>query len=546
MQNTDNLYDLAIVGAGPAGLSAAIYMARAQYRVLVIEKEKIGGQITITQDIVNYPGVVHTSGKELTADMQKQAEAFGAEFKMAEVLDMDLSEGVKTLHTTGGDIRALGVLLAPGAAPRKLGFAGEKQYQGRGVAYCATCDGEFFSGRDVFVIGGGFAAAEEAVFLTRYAKKVHIIVRSDDFSCAKTVSQHAKEHPGIEIFYNSELLEVGGDSMLRTASFKNNKTGETWQFESEDGGPLGIFVFAGYVPNTAWLPKAVRCDQSGYLPTDIDGRTNVNGVYAAGDVCVKNLRQVVTAVSDGARAATSLEKYVSALHTDLDIPALALAKPQKELPAEKPAAAQSEGDENGFLDAETRQKLQEVFARFERPVLLKAVLDDTALSAEIVGFLNEVVPLCEYLRFEKVEGEGGNLPYIELCDDDGTSFGIRFHGVPGGHEINSFVIALYNIAGAGQAIDDELKAKIAAFAKPIDIKVLISLSCTMCPELVMATQRIASLSENVSASMLDLAHFPKLKEQYEVMSVPCMIINDEHSYFGKKSLPDVVDLLGAL
>ncbi len=546
MQDTKNLYDLAIVGAGPAGLSAAIYMARAQYRVLVLEKEKIGGQITITQDIVNYPGVYHTSGKALTDDMQKQAKNFGAEFQMAEVLDIELSEGVKTLHTTAGDVRTLGILLAPGAAPRKIGFAGEKQYQGRGVAYCATCDGEFFTGRDVFVVGGGFAAAEEAVFLTKYAKKVRIMVRTDDFSCAKTVAQHAKQHPDIEIFYNTELLEVAGDAMVRTAKFKNNKTGDTWGFESEDGGPLGVFVFAGYVPNTAWLPSAIRCDTSGYLPTDVDGRTNVNGVYAAGDVCVKNLRQVVTAVSDGAKAATSLEKYVSSLHTELNIPTLFTPKSQEPAQAKPEKETQSQEDDGGFLSADVRAQLKEVFARFERPLLLKAYVDDSALAAEILGFLNELVPLCDLLRVEKKEEDAELTPYIELCKDDGTSSGIRFHGVPGGHEINSFVIAMYNLAGAGKAVDADLIRQIEALDKPLDIKVLVSLSCTMCPEVVMATQRVASLSEKVNASMLDLAHFPKLKDKYQVMSVPCMVVNDEHSFFGKKSLPEVVSLLESI
>ncbi len=546
MQDTSNLYDLAIVGAGPAGLSAAIYMARAQYRVLVLEKEQIGGQITITQDIVNYPGVFHTSGKELTDDMQKQARSFGAEFQMAEVLDIELSEGIKTLHTTAGDIRALGVLLAPGAAPRKIGFGGEKQYQGRGVAYCATCDGEFFSGRDVFVVGGGFAAAEEAVFLTKYAKKVRIMVRTDDFSCAKTVAQHAKEHPGIEVFYNTELVEVAGDAMVRSAKFKNKKTGETWDFESEDKGPLGVFVFAGYVPNTGWLPSAIRCDGSGYLPTDVDGRTNVNGVYAAGDVCVKNLRQVVTAVSDGAKAATSLEKYVSALHTELDIPPLFSEETRESIP-EKPKKTTDEANEDGgFLGADVRAQLQEVFSRFERPLLLKVHSDESALAAEIVGFVTEVSELSDLLRYEMAEDEGEYPPCIELCHDDGSSSGIRFHAVPGGHEINSFVIALYNLAATGKPIDAQVEEKIKKLNKPLDIKVLVSLSCTMCPELVMATQRVAGLSASVTASMLDLAHFPKLKDKYQVMSVPCMIINDEHSFFGKKSLAEVVDLLETL
>lgn len=182
METHDRLYDVVVIGAGPAGLSAAIYAARAKYKVLVLEKDKIGGQITITSEIVNYPGVELSGGRELTEHMRVQAEGFGAEFAIAEVLDMELDKDRKLLHTTKGDYEALGVILAPGANPRKLGFKGEKEFQGRGVAYCATCDGEFFTGKDVFVIGGGFAAVEEGMFLTKYARKVTMIVREPDFT----------------------------------------------------------------------------------------------------------------------------------------------------------------------------------------------------------------------------------------------------------------------------------------------------------------------------------------------------------------------------
>ena len=167
MEQKEKLYDVIIIGGGPAGLSAAIYTARARYRVLVVEKAGVGGQITITSEVVNYPGVESASGSELTRAMKKQAENFGAEFLMAEVLDVELEGDIKTLHTTAGDYQALGVVIATGANPRKLGFKGEKEFQGRGVAYCATCDGEFFTGMEVFVIGGGFAAVGGGLFLTK-------------------------------------------------------------------------------------------------------------------------------------------------------------------------------------------------------------------------------------------------------------------------------------------------------------------------------------------------------------------------------------------
>ena len=213
------LYDGIIIGGGPAGLSAAIYLARAKYRVLVIEKEKMGGQITITSEVVNYPGVPETDGRRLTENMRQQAEFFGAEFMMADVKELKPDGDVKKVVTDKGIFETLGIVLATGASPRKIGFEGEIKYQGRGVAYCATCDGEFFTGLDVFVLGGGFAAAEESVFLTKYAKKVTVIVREEDFTCAAAVAEQVKNHPGIEVHYQTEIVEAGGESTLQYAMF---------------------------------------------------------------------------------------------------------------------------------------------------------------------------------------------------------------------------------------------------------------------------------------------------------------------------------------
>ena len=190
----DNLYDVIIIGGGPAGLAAAIYLARAKYRVLIVEKERFGGQITITSEVVNFPGVFKTSGKDLTETMRKQAEAFGAEFMLAEATGFDLTGDIKKVITNRGELFCFGILLATGAHPRKIGFKGENEFKGHGVAYCATCDGEFFTGKEVFVIGGGYAAAEESIFLTRYAKHVTIFIRGDDFSCAKSIADMAKNH----------------------------------------------------------------------------------------------------------------------------------------------------------------------------------------------------------------------------------------------------------------------------------------------------------------------------------------------------------------
>ena len=548
MEAHDRLYDVIIVGAGPAGLSAAIYAARAKYKVLVLEKSKIGGQITITSEIVNYPGVEMAGGKELTEHMRVQAERFGAAFVMAEVLDMELEQDVKRLHTTKGDYEALGVILAPGANPRKLGFQGEKEFQGRGVAYCATCDGEFFTGKDVFVIGGGFAAVEEGMFLTKYARKVTLIVREPDYTCAKTVSDQLKNFATIETVFETELVEAGGEQALSYAVFQNNADGKQWRYDAPQGETFGIFVFAGYVPNTKWIADCVARSEQGYLITDIDQQTNVSGVFAAGDVCVKNLRQVVTAVSDGAVAATSLERVVSELHTKLGIPDLYVApevhKPQD---SRDEKAYFTKGE--GFISSEIRQQLTGVFAKFASVVTVRAWLDESAFSGEIRGFLNELASITdkvvwtEQAASDEESSIPAALPAMELMDHTGRSSGIYFHGVPGGHEFNSFVIALYNVAGPGQELDRDTEARIQAVSKETNIKILVSLTCTMCPESVMAAQRIAAASKHVTAEMFDLPHYPELKEKYNVMSVPCMVINDEKVVFGKKNVEELLALI---
>lgn len=548
MEAHDRLYDVIIVGAGPAGLSAAIYAARAKYKVLVLEKSKIGGQITITSEIVNYPGVEMAGGKELTEHMRVQAERFGAAFVMAEVLDMELEQDVKRLHTTKGDYEALGVILAPGANPRKLGFQGEKEFQGRGVAYCATCDGEFFTGKDVFVIGGGFAAVEEGMFLTKYARKVTLIVREPDYTCAKTVSDQLKNFATIETVFETELVEAGGEQALSYAVFQNNADGKQWRYDAPQGETFGIFVFAGYVPNTKWIADCVSRSEQGYLITDIDQQTNVSGVFAAGDVCVKNLRQVVTAVSDGAVAATSLEHAVSELHTKLGIPDLYVA-PEAHKPQDSRDEKAYFTKGEGFISSEIRQQLTGVFAKFASVVTVRAWLDESAFSGEIRGFLNELASITDKVVWTEQAASDEEsfvpaaLPAMELMDHTGRSSGIYFHGVPGGHEFNSFVIALYNVAGPGQELDCDTEARIQAVSKETNIKILVSLTCTMCPESVMAAQRIAAASKHVTAEMFDLPHYPELKEKYNVMSVPCMVINDEKVVFGKKNVEELLALI---
>ena len=534
------LYDVIIVGGGPAGLTAALYLARAKYRVLVLEKEQFGGQIAITHEVVNYPGIAKTSGKALTDTIQQQAEHFGAEFILAGATGFDLTGDIKTVHTNKGDYRCFSILLATGAHPRTVGFKGEEEHKGRGVAYCATCDGEFFTGKEIFVVGGGYAAAEEGVFLTKFARHVTILVRKADFSCAASVAEQAKNHEKITVLYNTVIEEVSGENGLTYARYKNTATGEVTEYRSEES--FGVFVFAGYAPATEAVKGVVALNEQGYIVTDASQKTSADGVYAAGDVCIKPLRQVVTATSDGALAATELEKYVAAVQRKTGLRADAPAPKERTtvtVDTHEPA-----GTDELFTE-EMRQQLDTVFARMERPLLLKLYLDNRPISAELESFITDLAKLSDKLELEVCDrqAEKSFAPCVEVCLADGTATGLAFHGVPSGHEFTSFVLGLYNATGPGQAIDEDTKQKIATVTKPIDMKILVTLSCTMCPDLVVATQRIAAASPNITAHVYDIRHFEHLKDQYKVMSVPCLVVNNKDVFFGKKNIRQILDLI---
>lgn len=585
----DDLYDVIVVGGGPAGLTAGLYLARARYRVLILEKDDFGGQITITNEVVNYPGVGRTTGRALTQTMRQQAQDFGAEFLSAEAIGLDVHGDVKTVHTSRGDLKAFGILLATGASPRKLGFEGESEYAGRGVAYCATCDGEFFTGKEVLVVGGGFAAAEESVFLTTYASKVTVLVREQDFTCDATVAAAAKNNPKIEVRYQVELQGVtAGQGGLREAAILNRATGQTETWRPADGGTFGVFVFAGYVPATDLVRGVVELDDYGYVVTHGYLETSVPGVYAAGDLRAKNLRQVVTATADGAIAAVELERYAkrmsektglmpqrpasyvyeqstakaNAASLDDTAPAPAPAKRS----ADAAAAANAVRKSSELFSDATRQQLNVVFGRMSRPVTLALELDDTPLSTELRGFIDALVALSGgKLKSTVVDGEykkddtgravfdvDNVLPAARPCVRmvvDGEPTGLAFHGVPSGHEFNSFVLGLYNVAGPGQPLGDDLIDRSRSITAPLDIMVLVSLTCTMCPETVLASQRIASLNPAVRAEAYDVAHFPELRDHYGAMSVPCIVITwadgTQQVEFGKKSIPQMLELVGA-
>ena len=538
----ENLYDVVIVGGGPAGLTAALYLARASCRVLVLEKEQFGGQIAITHEVVNYPGIEKISGKALTDTIQKQAEGFGAEFLQAEATGFDVADDIKTVRTSRGEFRCFGILLATGAHPRTVGFQGEEAHKGRGVAYCATCDGEFFTGKDLFVVGGGYAAAEESVFLTKFARHVTILIRREDFSCAASVADRARSHEKITVLTNTVLEEVSGENGLTYARYKNTATGEVTEYRSAEGESFGVFVFVGYAPATEAVRDVVKLNEQGYILTDDSQKTNVDGVYAAGDVCIKPLRQVVTATSDGALAATELEKYVEAMHRKTGL------RPQMPAPGNRQTEATVETREatgEELFTQELRQQLDLVFARMEHPLQLKLYLDRSPLSEELKAFVTALAALSDQLTVSE-ETEASvrqDTPCVAICRADGTETGLAFHGVPGGHEFTSFVLGLYNAAGPGQAISEETRMQIRAVTEPVDLKILVTLSCTMCPDLVVAAQRIAAENPNITAHVYDLRHFEELKNRYQVMSVPCLVIDDHRVFFGKKTMDQILGLI---
>ncbi|WP_229133409.1 FAD-dependent oxidoreductase [Bifidobacterium mizhiense] len=583
MTEDKNLYDVVVIGGGPAGLSAGLYLARARYRTLILEKDDFGGQITITADVVNYPGVASTDGRKLTDTMRQQAQNFGAEFMSAEATGIEAQGDIKVVHTSRGDLRTFGILIATGASPRKIGFQGEQEYAGRGVAYCATCDGEFFTGREVLVVGGGFAAAEESVFLTKYATKVTLLVREEDFTCDAAVADEARNNDKIEIHYSTELKGVSaGPGGLVEATILDRKSGQTTTWKPQDGGTFGVFVFAGYVPQTGMLKGVVDLDDHGYVLTHDYLETSVPGIYAAGDLRVKNLRQVITATSDGAVAAVELERYASNMS---DKTGLVPPRPEdspyarSERQAENsalasgtsPAPVAQEHDQapaktSGFFGPDIRKQLDMVFGKMTGKLELALDLDGSQVSKELEAFVDELVGLSDGKLTSRVDSRtdkdgkdydpAGDLPdarpSVRICrlDDQGVSqpTGLAFHGVPSGHEFNSFVLALYNAAGPGQQVDQPTSDRIDAIKDQVDVMMLVSLTCTMCPTTVLSAQRVAAQNGKVRAEAYDLAHFPELKDQYQVMSVPCIVIRKdgkETVEFGKKSVPEMLDLIGA-
>ncbi|WP_293958057.1 FAD-dependent oxidoreductase [uncultured Fusobacterium sp.] len=541
----EKIYDLIIIGGGPTGLTAGIYAGRAKLNVLILEKSSIGGQIYLTNEVANYPGIFETTGSNYAEQLKKQAEAFGVEIISGEVTNMDFSKEIKEIKTSTDSYKGYSVLIATGASPRKLGFPGEEEYTGRGVAYCATCDGEFFTDMDVFVIGAGFAAAEEAMFLTKFARKVTVIAREPEFTCAKSIADKVLANPKIEVKFNTEILEAKGDIQLRSAKFKNNVTNETFEYKANEGESFGIFVFIGYEPQSKLFKDIITLDNQGFIPTDEDLATNIEGVYAAGDIRPKKLRQLVTAVSDGATAAFSIEKYVHDLKGKLGV--------EKEENNSK-TTSEIKHPTKKFLDDNIQNQLKDIFSKFDKKVKVVLIKDpEIAKSTQMEEFLSEISSLSDKIDFQslnknenlelekKIDAE--RFPTIAFFDQDNNFKGVKFSTLPGGHELNSFILALYNIAGAGQKISEESKKKIDGISTPHKIKIGVTLSCSRCPESVQSAQRIAIENSNLDVEVIDVFTFPKFREKFEIMSVPAIIIDDKLAGFGQKNIEQFLELI---
>lgn len=300
------IYDVVIIGGGPAGLTAGIYAARANLKSLLIERGMTGGLAATTEFIENYPGFSEgIGGPELMTRMEAQARRFGLQFMNSHVDSLHIEGTTFMIKTDDDTIQSRTVILATGAQPQLLNVKGEQTFYGRGVSYCATCDGAFFKNKRVAVVGGGDAAVEEAMFLTKFASQVFIVHRRDQLRATKIVQDRAMQNPRIEFIWHSVVEEIIGDSTVIGVRIKDVRTGEIRELPVD-----GVFIYIGYRPNSHLVRELVELDERGYVLTDANMKTSYPGLFAAGDVRQKSLRQVVTAVADGAIAAVSAEKYL--------------------------------------------------------------------------------------------------------------------------------------------------------------------------------------------------------------------------------------------
>lgn len=307
MNNNENIYDVVIIGSGPSGLAAAIYAERAKLKTITIEKQYMsGGQVLNTYEVDNYPGLPEINGFDMGQKFRQHAEKLGSQFIKDEVLELEIMDDIKKVHCKKNEFLTKTVIIATGAQHRLLEIKGEKEFYGKGVSYCATCDGAFYKERTVAVIGGGDVALEDAIFLSRICKKVYLIHRRDEFRGVKILQEKVFSISNIEVIWDTVADEIYGENEVQGINVSNVKNNEKKEIEVD-----GIFVAIGIVPNSHIFEKHLQLDDGNYIVATEDCKTSVEGVFVAGDVRTKALRQIVTAVSDGANAITSIEKYLA-------------------------------------------------------------------------------------------------------------------------------------------------------------------------------------------------------------------------------------------
>ncbi len=304
----NEIFDVIIIGGGPAGLAAGIYTSRGRLRTLILNQGTVGGQLVLTYEIANYPGAEAMSGYQLANTMKKQAKTFGCTIKSnLKITKYDLSGEIKTIEVNGKDIyKGKSVILAPGGTPRTLDIPGENRFKGRGISYCATCDGDFFTDKKIIVVGGGNSALEEAVSLTKYASEITIIHQFDHFQAFEHAVKEAKDNPKIHFIMESELREFSGGEKLEKVKIEHLPTGDISEMDIE-----GVFIFVGYKPNTEYFNDHIELNKWGEIIVDSQMKTNIDGVFAAGDCIVKKYRQVTTAVADGTIAALGAIEFIN-------------------------------------------------------------------------------------------------------------------------------------------------------------------------------------------------------------------------------------------
>lgn len=382
------------------------------------------------------------------------------------------------------------------------------------------------------------------MFLTKYARHVTVLIRGDGFKCAASVAEPALHHNKITILPHHEVVRVEGNGMVEQLVVKNNVTGKKRTLSAQDGGPLGVFVFVGYEPETALVKGLVDLDREGYIVTDRAQKTSRDGIYAAGDVCIKPLRQVVTAVGDGALAATELERYAAKMQKKTGL------RPQSPHPAKSPEIAvpalhikETDAEENPLFSADMKRQMKGLFDRMASSLILEVHENESSASKELERYIKNLCSLTDKISYQKGANSTEAAPFVAVLRAEGEPTGLLYYGVPGGHEFTPFLLGLYNAAGPGQPLSEHDRAAILALpAHEIDL--IVSLTCRICPDVVTVAQHIAALNPKITVRVRDLVHHGHWKARYHIMGVPCLIVDGGRDVqFGKKTMKDLLDLL---